>query len=73
MAPVRSRRFVNTPRGWLMRNAMYRDKDGRLVRVQRTGSGYLLRYPDGSISTIGLNEMVSVSRTDQSVSLPKST
>ncbi len=35
-----------------MRNAIFRDKNGVLVRVQRTASGYLITYPDGRTLTI---------------------
>lgn len=41
-----------------MRNTIFRDKNGALVRVQRTASGYLITYPDGrtlAISSRGLN------------------
>lgn len=30
-----------------MRPGTYRDRDGVLVEVTRTASGYLLTYPDG--------------------------
>lgn len=48
-----------------MRNAIYRDKDGRLVRVERTRSGFLLRYPDGTISTVGLQALVAALPLDR--------
>lgn len=36
-----------------MRPGTYRDRDGVLVVVERTESGYLLTYPDGKTVAVG--------------------
>jgi acyl-homoserine lactone acylase PvdQ len=43
-----------------MDSGLYRDKNGEKVRVERTNSGYVLRYRDGRVIAI------SISRRQQS-------
>jgi hypothetical protein len=38
-----------------MDNGLYRDRNGENVRVERTRSGYVIRYGDGRVIAISTN------------------
>ncbi len=38
-----------------MDSGLYRDKNGEKVRVERTRSGYVLRYGDGRVVAISIS------------------
>ena len=40
-----------------MRDRIYRDKNGRLARVQPTPTGYLIRYRDGRTTSISFQQL----------------
>lgn len=37
-----------------MQTGTYYDRDGKLVHVRRTATGYVIRRPDGATSVIGV-------------------
>jgi hypothetical protein len=40
-----------------MRDRIYRDKNGRLARVQPTATGYLIRYRDGRTTSVSVRQL----------------
>lgn len=40
-----------------MDSGLYRDKNGEKVRVERTRSGYVLRYADGRVVAISISRV----------------
>ena len=40
-----------------MSDRIYRDKNGRLARVQPTATGYLIRYRDGRTTSISFQQL----------------
>lgn len=48
-----------------MDSGLYCDKNGKKVAVERTSSGYLVRYGDGRVVAIGMIQRSTATRSPQ--------
>jgi hypothetical protein len=54
-----------------MRDRIYRDKTGRLARVQPTATGYLIRYRDGRTTSISFQHLALMAGAAGNADLPQ--
>lgn len=54
-----------------MRDRIYRDKNGRLARVQPTATGYLIRYRDGRTTSVSFRQLALTGRESGTVEVSR--